>query len=156
MFLGVWKADHPWRWMLLVWMGLPLVLAYYQFVVKWPHDRGQVYMCFLQLLAASAGAFGGHFMHRMIANVFKKAGLAAGLPAGPNSQSARFTRAGHQQHHPGGAQHATHGGRQLFPAECVVMPMEASPTLARGLWLMGKGHEEGENSNDEDYQTNPG
>ncbi len=72
MFLGVWKPDHPWRWMLLVWMGVPLVMAYYQFVVKWPHDRGQVYMSFLQLLAASAGAFGGHFMHRMIANVFKQ------------------------------------------------------------------------------------
>ena len=38
MFLGVWKPERPWRWGLLVWVGVPLVLAYYQFVVKWPHD----------------------------------------------------------------------------------------------------------------------
>ena len=72
MSLGVWKKDRPWRWVLLVWVGVPLVLAYYQFVVKWPHDRGQVYGAFLQLLAASAGGFGGHFMRQMIDNVFQK------------------------------------------------------------------------------------
>lgn len=72
MLLGVWKPDRPWRWMLLVWIGVPLVLAYYQFVVKWPHDRGQVYAVFVQLLAGSAGAFGGHFMRRMIDNVLRK------------------------------------------------------------------------------------
>ena len=56
------------------WCGweFPLVLAYYQFVVRWPHDRGQVYGAFLQLLAASAGGFGGHFMRQMIDNVFLK------------------------------------------------------------------------------------
>jgi hypothetical protein len=70
MFLSVWKARQPWRWMVLVWIGVPLVLAYYQLVVRWPHDRGQIYGTFLQLLAASAGSFGGHFMRRMIDNVF--------------------------------------------------------------------------------------
>ena len=40
MFLGVWKKDQPWRWVLLVWAGVPAVLAYYHFVVRWPHDRG--------------------------------------------------------------------------------------------------------------------
>jgi ABC-type multidrug transport system permease subunit len=72
MLLGVWKMQRPWRWVLLVWVGVPLVLAYYQFVVRWPHDRGQVYGAFLQLLAASAGGFGGHFMRQMIDNVFLK------------------------------------------------------------------------------------
>ncbi len=72
MFLGVWKRGHPWRWGLLVWMGVPLVLAYYQFVVGWPHDRSQVYAAFLQILAGSAGSFGGHFMREMIDNVFLK------------------------------------------------------------------------------------
>jgi hypothetical protein len=72
MLLAVWKPDHPWRWGLLIWMGVPLVLAYYHFIVKWPHDRGQVYGAFLQSLAASAGGFGGHFMRRMIDNVFGK------------------------------------------------------------------------------------
>jgi hypothetical protein len=72
MILGTWKRDRPWRWVLLVWAGVPLVLAYYQFVVRWPHDRGQVYGAFLQLLAASAGGFGGHFMRQMIDNVFLK------------------------------------------------------------------------------------
>ncbi len=74
MLLGVWKMQRPWRWVLLVWVGVPLVLAYYQFVVRWPHDRGQIYGAFLQLLAASAGGFGGHFMRQMIDNVFLKQG----------------------------------------------------------------------------------
>ena len=72
MFLGVWKKQRPWRWVLLVWAGVPAALGYYQFVVRWPHDRGQVYGAFLQLLAASAGGFGGHFMREMIDNVFSK------------------------------------------------------------------------------------
>ena len=74
MILGAWKMQRPWRWVLLVWVGVPIVLAYYQFVVRWPHDRGQVYGAFLQLLAASAGGFGGHFMRQMIDNVFLKTG----------------------------------------------------------------------------------
>ena len=74
MILGVWKMQRPWRWVLLVWVGVPIVLAYYQFVIRWPHDRGQVYGAFLQLLAASAGGFGGHFMRQMIDNVFLKTG----------------------------------------------------------------------------------
>jgi hypothetical protein len=72
MMLGVWKSRQPWRWVLLVWVGVPLVLAYYHFIVKWPHDRGQVYGAFVQLLAASAGGFGGHFMRQMIDHVFLK------------------------------------------------------------------------------------
>ncbi len=72
MLMGVWKKHQPWRWVLLVWVGVPLVLAYYQFVVRWPHDRGQVYGVFIQLLSASAGGFGGHFMRDMIDHVFLK------------------------------------------------------------------------------------
>jgi hypothetical protein len=72
MFLGVWKKQQPWRWVLLVWIGVPLVLAYYHFIVRWPHDRGQVYGAFLQILAGSAGGFGGHFMREMIDHVFLK------------------------------------------------------------------------------------
>ena len=72
MLFGVWKPQRPWRWVLLVWIGVPLVMAYYQFVMKWPHDRGRVYAAFLQLLPASAGGFGGYFMRNMIENVFLK------------------------------------------------------------------------------------
>jgi hypothetical protein len=72
MLLGVWKKQRPWRWLLLVWIGVPVVLAYYQFVVGWPHNRGQVYLVFLQILPASAGANGGHFMREMIDHVFLK------------------------------------------------------------------------------------
>ena len=70
MLFGVWKPARPWRWVLLVWAGVPAVMAYYAFVVNWPHDRGQIYGAFLQVLAASAGGFGGHFMRHMIDNVF--------------------------------------------------------------------------------------
>ncbi len=72
MLLGVWKKERPWRWLLLVWLGVPLVLVYYQFVVRWPHSRGQVYAAFFQILAASAGANGGHYMRDMIDHVFLK------------------------------------------------------------------------------------
>jgi hypothetical protein len=72
MILGVWKKERPWRWMLLVWIGVPVVLAYYHWVVRWPHDRGQVYGALLQVLAASAGANGGHYMRDMIDHVFLK------------------------------------------------------------------------------------
>jgi hypothetical protein len=72
MLMGVWKKDQPWRWVLLVWVGVPIVQAYYQWVVRWPHDRGQVWGAFLQLLAGSAGGFGGHFMRDMINHVFLK------------------------------------------------------------------------------------
>jgi hypothetical protein len=72
MLMGVWKKARPWRWVLLVWVGVPIVLAYYHWVVRWPHDRGQVYGAFIQLLSASAGGFGGHFMRDMIDHVFLK------------------------------------------------------------------------------------
>jgi hypothetical protein len=72
MFMGVWKKQRPWRWMLIVWLGVPLMLAYYHYVVRLPHNRGQVYGAFLQILAASAGAHGGHFMRQMIDHVFLK------------------------------------------------------------------------------------
>jgi ABC-type multidrug transport system permease subunit len=72
MLMGVLQKRQPWRWVLLVWVGVPIVLAYYQFVVRWPHDRGQVWGAFLQLLAASSGGFGGHFMRDMIDHVFLK------------------------------------------------------------------------------------
>jgi hypothetical protein len=72
MLLGAWRKQRPWRWVLLVWAGVPIVLAWYQFVVRWPHSRGEVYGAFLQILAASAGGFGGHFMRQMIDDVFLK------------------------------------------------------------------------------------
>lgn len=72
MFMGTWKKQQPWRWMLLVWIGVPLMLAYYHFVAHLPHKRGEVYGAFLQILAGSAGAHGGHFMREMIDHVFLK------------------------------------------------------------------------------------
>jgi len=56
MMLGAWKSPRPWRWVLLVWVGVPIVLAYYHFIVKWP------------------GGFGGDFMRQMIDHVFLKQG----------------------------------------------------------------------------------
>ena len=72
MLLGAWKKQRPWRWMLIVWAGVPLMLAYDHFVVHMPHQRWQVYGAFLQLLAGSAGAHGGHFMRQVIDRVFLK------------------------------------------------------------------------------------
>lgn len=72
MLLGAWKKQKPWRWLLLVWLGVPLVLAYYEFALHWTHTRGHVWSAFLQVLAASAGANGGHYMRDMIDHVFLK------------------------------------------------------------------------------------
>ena len=72
MLMGAWRKRRPWRWMLIVWAGVPLTLAYYHFVAHTPHNRGQIYAVFLQLLAGSAGAHGGYFMRQMIDHVFLK------------------------------------------------------------------------------------
>src|ERR1700685_3861945 len=72
MILGVWKKGRPWRWLLLVWGGVPLVLAYYQYVVRWPHDRSPRWGGFLQILCSTGGAHGGHYMRDMIDHVFLK------------------------------------------------------------------------------------
>lgn len=72
MLLGVWKKGPRWWWLFLVWVGVPLVMAYYHYVVHWPHTRSQVWAAFLQIVAASAGANGGHYMRDMIDHVFLK------------------------------------------------------------------------------------
>ncbi len=72
MLLGVWKKEGRWWWLFLVWIGVPLVMAYYHYVVRWPHTRSQVWAAFLQIVAASAGANGGHYMRDMIDHVFLK------------------------------------------------------------------------------------
>ena len=72
MWMGAWKKERPWRWMLLVWIGVPAMLAYYHFVVHLPHRRGEVYAAFLQILAASAGAHGGHFLRQVIDRILQK------------------------------------------------------------------------------------
>ncbi|HZP22038.1 MAG TPA: hypothetical protein VFB04_01250 [Terriglobales bacterium] len=72
MIMGSWKKGRPWRWMLLVWIGVPLTMGYYAWIVRLPHSRGDVYATFLQILAASAGAHGGHFMREFIDRVFLK------------------------------------------------------------------------------------
>ena len=72
MLMGVWKKQQPWRWMLIVWAGVPLVLGYYHFVAHLPHTRGQLYAAFLQILAGSAGAHGGHFMRQVIDRIFRE------------------------------------------------------------------------------------
>ena len=74
MAMGVWKPERPWRWGLLVWAGIPLVLAAYAAFTKRPHERWEVYGAFLQLLSANAGSYGGHFMRRMVEGVFGKDG----------------------------------------------------------------------------------
>lgn len=72
MILGAWKPERPWRWGLLVWAGVPVVLACYAVFTRRPHERWEVYGAFLQLLSANAGSYGGHFMRRMIQGVFGK------------------------------------------------------------------------------------
>jgi ABC-type multidrug transport system permease subunit len=64
--LGILRRSHPWRWVLLVGIFVPLteLTAYVLLTVK--PSRAQVYGSFLVFLPGIAGAYGGAIMRRVI------------------------------------------------------------------------------------------
>jgi hypothetical protein len=69
MLLGVLRPAKPWRWVLLVAVGVPIVdFLFYFFLSQRPYG-GEKYAALLVLLPGFAGAYGGAFMRGVINNL---------------------------------------------------------------------------------------
>src|SRR5690348_15357924 len=66
--LGTLRPRHPWRWIVLVGVFIPLteLAAYVTLTVK--PSRAQIYGSFLAFLPGIAGAYGGSLMRAVIEN----------------------------------------------------------------------------------------
>ncbi|HZQ24638.1 MAG TPA: hypothetical protein VFA89_17750 [Terriglobales bacterium] len=69
MVLGAIRPERPWRWVVLVAMGVPIVdfFAYVLFGRK-PYE-GETYGALLIFLPGIAGAYGGSFGRRVVNNL---------------------------------------------------------------------------------------
>jgi hypothetical protein len=69
MVLGALRPERPWRWVILVSVGVPIVdlLAYIFFGIR-PYE-GEKYGALLVFLPGIAGAYGGAFGRRVINNL---------------------------------------------------------------------------------------
>jgi len=72
MFLGFLSPRHPWRWVVLVGVFVPLVewLAYYYLAEK--PTRAQIYESFLAFVPGIAGAYGAAVGRGVVDNLFAK------------------------------------------------------------------------------------
>ncbi len=72
MLLGLLRPRHPWRWVLLIGIFVPVVegLAYCFFSQK--PDRAQIYESFLAFVPGIAGAYGGSVGRTVVENLFVK------------------------------------------------------------------------------------
>src|SRR5208282_3448213 len=72
MFLGFLSPSHPWRWVVLVGVFVPLVewLAYYYLAEK--PTRAQIYESFLAFVPGIAGAYGAAVGRGVVDNLFAK------------------------------------------------------------------------------------
>lgn len=72
MLLGLLRARHPWRWVLIVGAFVPITeLAAYLIRTVKP-TRAQIYGSFLAFLPGVAGAVGGSLMRRVFDNLRQK------------------------------------------------------------------------------------
>jgi hypothetical protein len=72
MLLGFLSPRHPWRWVLLVGVFVPIVewLAYF-FLSEKP-ERAQIYESFLAFVPGIAGAYGAAVGRGVVDNLFAK------------------------------------------------------------------------------------
>ncbi len=72
MLLGFLSPRHPWRWVAIVGVSVPIVewLAY-AFLTQKP-ERAQIYESFLAFLPGIAGAYGGAMGRGVVDNLFAK------------------------------------------------------------------------------------
>ena len=70
MFLGFMKPARVWRWVLLVWIFVPIARAVAYWTRHIPSDRGQIAGAILTLLPGAVGALGGMLMRKMVENIF--------------------------------------------------------------------------------------
>jgi hypothetical protein len=72
MLLGFLGPRHPWRWVLVIGVCVPVVewLAYFYLSQK--PERAQIYESFLAFLPGIAGAYGGAVGRNVVNQLFKK------------------------------------------------------------------------------------
>lgn len=71
MMLGLLRPAHPWRWVLLVGIPVPLAILIASYVMPTAHfTRASIAGSFLVSLPGCAGAFGGSLMRRKISEIF--------------------------------------------------------------------------------------
>jgi uncharacterized membrane protein YeaQ/YmgE (transglycosylase-associated protein family) len=70
MFLGFMRPVKVWRWVLLVWIFVPIARAVAYLARHIPSDRGQIGGAVLTLLPGAVGAIGGMLMRKMVQNIF--------------------------------------------------------------------------------------
>jgi len=72
MSLGFMKPTRVWRWVLLVWIFVPIARAVAYWTRHIPSDRGQIAAAILTLLPGAVGAIGGMLMRKMVENIFSQ------------------------------------------------------------------------------------
>jgi hypothetical protein len=71
MLLGSWRPERPWRWILLVGIGVPLAQCFaFLFLAAKPY-RAQIYESFLGFLTGTAGAYGGSAGRKAVDAIFE-------------------------------------------------------------------------------------
>ncbi len=76
LLLGMLRPKKPWRWSLLVAIGVPIVTGLaYMFLTEKPY-RAQIYESALAFLPGIAGAYGGAVAHRGWRELFGKRGAS--------------------------------------------------------------------------------
>jgi hypothetical protein len=69
MALGIARSRHPWRWVVIVGVFIPLTeLAAFVILTVKP-SRGQIYGSFLAFLPGIAGAYGGSLLRGVVDNL---------------------------------------------------------------------------------------
>jgi len=70
LLLGMLRPERPWRWPLVVGVGVPVVtFLAYLFLAERPY-RAQIYESFLAFLPGIAGAYGGSVARRVWKELF--------------------------------------------------------------------------------------
>jgi hypothetical protein len=71
MSLGALRPQRPWRWVVAVGTGVPLVeLAGFWIMAQKPY-RAQIYESFLAFLPGIAGAYGGAMLRGVVSNLLQ-------------------------------------------------------------------------------------
>jgi len=70
MVLGFVRPRHPWRWVLLIGIFVPMVELLAYLLLSQKPARAQIYESFLAFLPGVVGAYGGAFGRGVVDNLF--------------------------------------------------------------------------------------
>jgi len=71
MLMGTWRPIKPWRWILLVGVGVPLAQCIAFLFLQAKPYRAQIYESFLGFLTGTAGAYGGSAGRKAVDAIFE-------------------------------------------------------------------------------------